>query len=82
MMDTILNVGLNDESVGGLARSIGKGFARDAIAGCPDVRRDGRRSAELRNRRHRRRAEVYEGPARFPRTREQLRLAITAVFDS
>src|SRR6185503_14231674 len=90
MMDTILNVGLNDESVAGLARSTGnEEFARDCyrrliqmfgetVDGIPHE------SFSVDDRVERAR-EIYEGETgrRFPQdAREQLRRAITAVFDS
>jgi pyruvate,orthophosphate dikinase len=90
MMDTILNVGLNDELVEGLARSTGnEEFARDCYRrliqmfgetvdgiahesfGVDDTVEQAR--------------EIYERETGhgFPQdAREQLRLAITAVFDS
>jgi pyruvate,orthophosphate dikinase len=90
MMDTILNVGLNDESVAGLARSTGnEEFARDCyrrliqmfgetVDGIPhesfSVDDDVDRAREIYER------ETGQG---FPQdAREQLRRAITAVFDS
>jgi pyruvate, orthophosphate dikinase len=90
MMDTILNVGLNDESVLGLARSTGNDeFARDCyrrliqmfgetVDGIPHERFSVDDSAE-----HAR--EIYERETghSFPQdAREQLQRAITAVFDS
>ena len=92
MMDTILNVGLNDESVG-RPRAVDRQRgvrARLLPPADPDVRRDRRRhpARELQRRRLRRAgsAEIYERRDRahdFPQdAREQLRRAITAVFDS
>jgi pyruvate,orthophosphate dikinase len=90
MMDTILNVGLNDEAVEGLARSTGnEEFARDCyrrliqmfgetVDGIPHE------SFAIDDTVERAR-EVYERETGhgFPQdAREQLRLAITAVFDS
>jgi pyruvate, orthophosphate dikinase len=90
MMDTILNVGLNDESVAGLARSTGnEEFARDCyrrliqmfgetVDGIPHESFNVDDSVE-------RAREVYEGDTGrgFPQdAREQLRRAINAVFDS
>jgi pyruvate,orthophosphate dikinase len=90
MMDTILNVGLNDESVEGLARSTGnEEFARDCyrrliqmfgetVDGIPHESFSPDDSVE-------RAREVYERETGhgFPQdAREQLRHAITAVFDS
>ncbi len=90
MMDTILNVGLNDESVEGLARSTGnEEFARDCyrrliqmfgetVDGIPHESFAVDDTVE-------RAREVYERETGhgFPQdAREQLRLAITAVFDS
>jgi pyruvate,orthophosphate dikinase len=90
MMDTILNVGLNDESVLGLARSTGNDeFARDCyrrliqmfgetVDGVPHERFSVDDSAEQAR-------EIYERETghSFPQdAREQLQRAITAVFDS
>jgi pyruvate, orthophosphate dikinase len=90
MMDTILNVGLNDESVEGLARSTGnEEFARDCyrrliqmfgetVDDIPHESFSIDDSAE-------RAREVYERDSGqgFPQdAREQLRRAIDAVFDS
>jgi pyruvate,orthophosphate dikinase len=90
MMDTILNVGLNDESVEGLARSTGnEEFARDCyrrliqmfgetVDGVPHERFSVDDSVEQAR-------EIYERETGhgFPQdAREQLRRAITAVFDS
>jgi pyruvate,orthophosphate dikinase len=90
MMDTILNVGLNDEAVEGLARSTGnEEFARDCyrrliqmfgetVDGIPHESFAVDDTVE-------RAREVYERETGhgFPQdAREQLRLAITAVFDS
>jgi pyruvate,orthophosphate dikinase len=90
MMDTILNVGLNDESVEGLARSTGnEEFARDCyrrliqmfgetVDGIPHESFGVDDTVE-------RAREVYERETGhgFPQdAREQLQLAITAVFDS
>src|SRR5215831_13394160 len=90
MMDTILNVGLNDEAVVGLARSTGnEEFARDCyrrliqmfgetVDGIPHESFGVDDTVE-------RAREVYERETGhgFPQdAREQLRLAITAVFDS
>jgi pyruvate,orthophosphate dikinase len=90
MMDTILNVGLNDEAVVGLARSTGnEEFARDCyrrliqmfgetVDGIPHERFSVDDTVE-------RAREIYvqETGHDFPQdAAEQLRLAITAVFDS
>src|SRR5690348_10539735 len=90
MMDTILNVGLNDESVRGLARSTGnEEFARDCyrrliqmfgetVDDIPHESFSVDDSVE-------RAREIYERETGhgFPQdAREQLRRAITAVFDS
>ena len=90
MMDTILNVGLNDESVEGLARSTGnEEFARDCyrrliqmfgetVDDIPHESFSVEDSVE-------RAREIYEHDTGqgFPQdAREQLRRAITAVFDS
>ncbi|HJU37334.1 MAG TPA: pyruvate, phosphate dikinase [Gaiellaceae bacterium] len=90
MMDTILNVGLNDESVEGLARSTGnEAFAQDCyrrliqmfgetVDGIPHESFSVDDSVE-------RAREIYERETGqgFPQdAREQLRRAITAVFDS
>jgi pyruvate, orthophosphate dikinase len=90
MMDTILNVGLNDDSVEGLARSTGNAdFARDCyrrliqmfgetVDGIPHESFGVDDTME-------RAREIYERETGhgFPQdAREQLQLAITAVFDS
>src|SRR5437588_2747969 len=90
MMDTVLNVGLNDESVAGLARSTGnEEFARDCyrrliqmfgetVDGIPHERFSPDDPVE-------RAREIYaqETGQDFPQdARDQLRRAITAVFDS
>src|SRR5690349_12608729 len=89
MMDTILNVGLNDESMLGLARSTGnEEFARDCyrrliqmfgetVDGIPHERFSIDDSVEQAR-------EIYERETGgFPQdAREQLQRAITAVFDS
>jgi pyruvate, orthophosphate dikinase len=90
MMDTILNVGLNHESVEGLARSTGNTeFARDCyrrliqmfgetVEDIPHESFSIDDSVEQAR-------EIYERETGhgFPQdAREQLRLAITAVFDS
>jgi len=90
MMDSILNVGLNDESVVGLARSTGnEDFARDCyrrliqmygetVGGIAHDRFSPDDSLE-------RAGEVYVGETgrQFPQdAREQLRHAIEAVFES
>src|ERR1700761_2101796 len=90
MMDTILNVGLNDEAVLGLARSTGnEEFARDCyrrliqmfgetVDGIPHQRFSADDTVE-------RAREVYEQETgqSFPQDAgEQLRRAIAAVFDS
>jgi pyruvate,orthophosphate dikinase len=90
MMDTILNVGLNDESVAGLARTTGnEEFARDCyrrliqmfgetVDGIPHECFSVDDSAA-------RAREIYEQDAGhgFPQdAREQLQLAISAVFES
>ena len=90
MMDTILNVGLSDEAVGGLARSTGnEGFANDCyrrliqmfgetVDGIPHERFRPDDTVE-------RAREVYrnETGGEFPQdAREQLHRAIVAVFES
>jgi pyruvate,orthophosphate dikinase len=90
MMDTILNVGLNDESVRGLASSTGNDeFAQDCyrrliqmfgetVDGIPHERFSVDDTAEQAR-------EIYERETGggFPQdAREQLQRAITAVFDS
>jgi pyruvate, orthophosphate dikinase len=90
MMDTILNVGLNDESVLGLARTTGNDeFARDCyrrliqmfgetVDGIPHERFSVDDDVEQAR-------EIYERETGqgFPQdAREQLQRAITAVFDS
>jgi len=90
MMDTILNVGLNDVAVAGLARSTGnEEFARDCyrrliqmfgetVDDIPHERFSPDDSVE-------RAREIYveETGSDFPQdARDQLRRAITAVFDS
>jgi pyruvate, orthophosphate dikinase len=90
MMDTILNVGLNDESVAGLSRSTGnEEFARDCyrrliqmfgetVDGIPHESFSVDDTAEQAR-------EIYERETGggFPQdAREQLRRAITAVFES
>src|SRR5437764_1087592 len=90
MMDTILNVGLNDESVAGLARSTGnEEFASDCYRRLiqmfgetvDDISHE---SFSIEDSVERAR-EIYERDTGqgFPQdAREQLRRAITAVFDS
>jgi pyruvate, orthophosphate dikinase len=90
MMDTILNVGLNDESVEGLERSTGnREFARDCYRRL--IQMFGETVEDIPHEsfsiddsvEHAR--EIYERETGhgFPQdAREQLRLAITAVFDS
>src|SRR5215471_11934373 len=90
MMDTILNVGLNDESVEGLARSTGnEEFARDCYRRL--IQMFGETVDEIPHESFsvddsfERAREVYERDVGqgFPQdAREQLRRAITAVFDS
>ena len=90
MMDSILNVGLNDVSVGGLARSTGnEGFARDCyrrliqmfgetVEGVSHDRFSPDDTVE-----HAREVYVAETGNEFPQdAREQLRRAIVAVFES
>jgi pyruvate,orthophosphate dikinase len=88
MMDSILNVGLNDESVGGLARSTGnEAFAEDCyrrlvqmFGETVDGIEFGRAQPSLREA-----AEIYEREtgSGFPQdAREQLRRAVVAVFES
>jgi len=90
MMDSILNVGLNDVSVGGLARSTGnEGFARDCyrrliqmfgetVDGVAHDRFSPDDTVE-----HAREVYVAEAGRDFPQdAREQLRRAIAAVFES
>ncbi len=90
MMDSILNVGLNDVSVGGLARSTGnEGFARDCyrrliqmfgetVEGVSHDRFSPDDTVE-----HAREVYVAETEREFPQdAREQLRRAIVAVFES
>jgi Phosphoenolpyruvate synthase/pyruvate phosphate dikinase len=90
MMDTILNVGLNDESVEGLARSTGnEEFARDCYRRL--IQMFGETVDEIPHESFsiddsvERAREIYERDTGrgFPQdAREQLRRAITAVFDS
>jgi pyruvate,orthophosphate dikinase len=90
MMDSILNVGLNDVSVGGLARSTGnEGFARDCYRRLiqmfgetvEDVSHD--RFSPDDTVEHAREVYVAETGREFPQdAREQLRRAIVAVFES
>jgi pyruvate, orthophosphate dikinase len=95
MMDTILNVGLNDVSVGGLARSTGNDwFAHDCYrrliemyAETVDGVHNERFSADDETPQQaieRLKSAYREGTGRdFPQEpREQLRRAIVAVFDS
>ncbi len=90
MMDSILNVGLNDVSVGGLARNTGnEGFARDCyrrliqmfgetVEGVSHDRFSPDDTVE-----HAREVYVAETGREFPQdAREQLRRAIVAVFES
>src|SRR2546430_472499 len=90
MMDTILNVGLNDESVAGLARSTGnEEFARDCyrrliqmfgetVDGIAHERFSPDDSVERA-----RQIYVEDTGGDFPQNaRDQLRRAIAAVFDS
>ncbi len=90
MMDSILNVGLNDVSVGGLARSTGnEEFARDCyrrliqmfgetVDGVSHDRFSPDDTVE-----HAREVYVAETGREFPQdAREQLRRAIVAVFES
>src|SRR5213082_2131390 len=90
MMDTILNVGLNDESVLGLARSTGnEEFAQDCYRRLiqmfgetvDDIPHEGFSVDDSAERAR----EIYERETGrgFPQdAREQLQRAITAVFDS
>jgi pyruvate,orthophosphate dikinase len=90
MMDTILNVGLNDESVAGLARSTGnEEFARDCYRRL--IQMFGETVDDIPHESFSvddsaaRAREVYERETGhgFPQNaREQLQRAITAVFDS
>ncbi|HEY1564660.1 MAG TPA: pyruvate, phosphate dikinase [Gaiellaceae bacterium] len=90
MMDTILNVGLNDESVAGLGRSTGNDeFARDCYRRL--IQMFGETVDEIPHERFsvddsaRQAREIYERETGhgFPQdAREQLRRAIEAVFDS
>jgi pyruvate,orthophosphate dikinase len=90
MMDSILNVGLNDESVEGLARSTGnEEFARDCyrrlIQMFGETVDDIPHESFSVDDSFERAREVYERDVGqgFPQdAREQLRRAITAVFDS
>jgi pyruvate,orthophosphate dikinase len=90
MMDSILNVGLNDESVEGLARSTGnEEFARDCyrrlIQMFGETVDDIPHESFSVDDSFERAREIYERDAGrgFPQdAREQLRRAITAVFDS
>ncbi len=90
MMDSILNVGLNDVSVGGLARSTGnEGFARDCyrrlmqmfgetVEGVSHDRFSPDDTVE-----HAREVYGAETGGEFPQdARDQLRRAIVAVFES
>jgi pyruvate, orthophosphate dikinase len=90
MMDTILNVGLNDESVAGLARSTGnEGFARDCYRRL--IQMFGETVDDIPHENFsvddtvEEAREVYERETGqdFPQdAREQLHRAITAVFES
>jgi pyruvate,orthophosphate dikinase len=90
MMDTILNVGLNDESVEGLARSTGnEEFARDCYRRL--IQMFGETVDSIPHESFgvddtvERAREIYERETGhgFPQdARDQLQLAITAVFDS
>jgi pyruvate, orthophosphate dikinase len=90
MMDTILNVGLNDESVAGLARSTGnEEFARDCYRRL--IQMFGETVDDIPHESFsvddtvEQAREVYERETGhgFPQdAREQLRRAITAVFES
>jgi pyruvate, orthophosphate dikinase len=90
MMDTILNVGLNDESVAGLARTTGnEEFARDCYRRL--IQMFGETVDEIPHESFsvddsvERARDVYERDTgdSFPQdAREQLRRAITAVFES
>src|SRR5437764_173218 len=90
MMDTILNVGLNDKSVAGLARSTGnEEFARDCYRRL--IQMFGETVDGIAHERFSpddsvgRAREIYvqETGEDFPQdARDQLRRAITAVFDS
>src|SRR3954451_10776872 len=90
MMDTILNVGLNDESVEGLARSTGnEEFARDCYRRL--IQMFGETVDDIPHESFsiddsvERAREIYERDTGqgFPQdAREQLRRAITAVFDA
>ena len=92
MMDTILNLGLNDVAVAGLARSTGnEGFARDSYRRLIQMYGetvDGHRARELQRRRLRRAGarEIYERrdrPGTSRRTRASSCAARSrAVFDS
>src|SRR5579864_740799 len=88
MMDSILNVGLNDAAVGGLARTTGnEAFAEDCyrrlvqmFGETVDGVEFGRAQPSLREA-----AEIYERETGrgFPQdAREQLRRAVVAVFES
>jgi len=90
MMDTILNVGLNDVAVAGLARSTGnEEFARDCYRRL--IQMFGETVDDIAHERFspddsvERAREIYveETGSDFPQdARDQLRRAITAVFDS
>jgi pyruvate,orthophosphate dikinase len=90
MMDTILNVGLNDVAVAGLARSTGnEEFARDCYRRL--IQMFGETVDDIAHERFspddsvERAREIYveETGGDFPQdARDQLRRAITAVFDS
>src|ERR671935_2729645 len=90
MMDSILNVGLNDEAVLGLARSTGnEDFARDCYRRL--IQMFGETVDDIPHESFRvddsveRAREIYERETgrSFPQdARDQLRRAITAVFDS
>ena len=98
MMDTILNLGLNDDAVEGLARTTGNPRVRARLvpAADPDVRRDASTASPARSKlasveqdvRRRRAREIYERSTtgttdEFPQDpREQLRRAVDAVFES
>ncbi|TXK42548.1 pyruvate, phosphate dikinase [Nonomuraea sp. C10] len=110
MMETVLNIGLNDESVHGLAKQAGGndrfawdsyrrliqmfgktvlGIDGDLFEDALDALKDGRQDTDLDAGELQRLVESYKGIVRdqtgddFPAdAREQMRMAVMAVFDS
>ncbi|MFG1943760.1 pyruvate, phosphate dikinase [Nonomuraea sp. NPDC048826] len=110
MMETVLNIGLNDDSVHGLAKQAGGnerfawdsyrrliqmfgktvlGIEGDLFENALDALKDGRQDTDLEAGELQRLVESYKGIVReetghdFPADpREQMRMAVMAVFDS